>query len=131
MPVLNGVCADEQAGRRSPAKQRRSVQRVDATATRLGSGLTSRHGEGHAETSGVAISWYVYHMSSGAVTRGRGGTPPSVERRGRRSMSGSGDSPQIRVRVPLQLRDRAEARARRERTTVSEIAREALEQALR
>ncbi|HYT89089.1 MAG TPA: hypothetical protein VEL76_10305 [Gemmataceae bacterium] len=46
-------------------------------------------------------------------------------------MSGSGDSPQIRVRVPLQLRDRAEARARRERTTVSEIAREALEQALR
>jgi hypothetical protein len=46
-------------------------------------------------------------------------------------MSGSGDSPQIRVRVPSQLRDRAEARARRERTTFSEIAREALEHALR
>jgi hypothetical protein len=46
-------------------------------------------------------------------------------------MSGSGDSPQIRVRVPSQLRDLADARARRERTTVSEVARKALERELR
>jgi hypothetical protein len=52
-------------------------------------------------------------------------------RRGRHSLSGTGDSPQIRVRVPAHLRDLAEARARREHTTVSEIAREALERALR
>jgi hypothetical protein len=46
-------------------------------------------------------------------------------------MSGTGDSPQIRVRVPSHLRDLAEDRARREHTTVSEIARAALERALR
>ena len=46
-------------------------------------------------------------------------------------MSGEGDSPQIRVRVPSHLRELAEARARRERTTVSEVAREALERELR
>jgi hypothetical protein len=46
-------------------------------------------------------------------------------------MSERGDSPQIRVRVPSRLRDLAEDRARHEDTTVSEIAREALEVALR
>ena len=46
-------------------------------------------------------------------------------------MSERGDSPQIRVRVPSRLRDLAEDRAQRENTTVSEIAREALEVALR
>jgi hypothetical protein len=63
--------------------------------------------------------------------------PPDVAtqrdavRRGRRSMSERGDSPQIRVRVPSRLRELAEDRARHENTTVSEIAREALEVALR
>lgn len=46
-------------------------------------------------------------------------------------MSESGDSPQIRVRVPSRLRDLAQEHARRKNTTVSEIAREALERALR
>ena len=46
-------------------------------------------------------------------------------------MSERGDSPQIRVRVPSHLRALAQDRARRENTTVSEIAREALEHALR
>ncbi len=46
-------------------------------------------------------------------------------------MSESGDSPQIRVRVPSRLRDLAQEHARRTNTTVSEIAREALERALR
>ena len=46
-------------------------------------------------------------------------------------MSGVGDSPQIRVRVPAHLRELAEDRARREQTTVSDIARDALERALR
>ncbi|MGI8647443.1 MAG: hypothetical protein ACR2JX_04340 [Mycobacteriales bacterium] len=44
--------------------------------------------------------------------------------------SGIGDSPQIRLRVPAHLRDLAEDRARHEHTTVSEIARDALERAL-
>jgi hypothetical protein len=78
-----------------------------------------------------SFSWYVNAMSGSIITRERGAAAGIAVRRGRRSMSGSGDSPQIRVRVPAQLRDRAEARARREQTTVSEIAREALERALR
>lgn len=69
-------------------------------------------------------------MPGNLISQERGATASAVVRRGRRSMSGSGDSPQIRVRVPAQLRDRAEARARREQTTVSEIAREALQRAL-
>jgi hypothetical protein len=68
---------------------------------------------------------------SSVVERDRRRPNSGVGRRGRRSLSGSGDSPQIRVRVPTHLRDLAQARANRERTTVSEVAREALEHALR
>jgi len=66
------------------------------------------------------VSWYVLGMASSTAAR-----------RGRRSLSAAGDSPQIRVRVPVRLRELAEERARREKTTVSEIVRDALEQALR
>jgi hypothetical protein len=76
-------------------------------------------------------SWYVLGVSSTVTTRSDGAAPREAVRRGRRSMSERGDSPQIRVRVPAHLRELAEDRARRENTTVSEIAREALERALR
>jgi hypothetical protein len=56
--------------------------------------------------------------------------PREAVRRGRRSMSERGDSPQIRVRVPSWLRALAEDRASRQNTTVSVIARQALEVAL-
>jgi hypothetical protein len=51
--------------------------------------------------------------------------------RGRPSLTGPGKrSPQLRVSVPAQLRQQLEARAEREHTTVSKIAREALERYL-
>jgi len=70
-------------------------------------------------------------MSSDIVTQRASCALHGTVRRGRHSMSGAGDSPQIRVRVPSDLRNLAEDRARHQHTTVSEVARDALERALR
>lgn len=51
--------------------------------------------------------------------------------RGRPSLTGPGRrSPQLRLSVPAELRQQLEARAEREHTTVSNVAREALERYL-
>ncbi|HEY3717415.1 MAG TPA: hypothetical protein VGL39_23060 [Jatrophihabitantaceae bacterium] len=51
--------------------------------------------------------------------------------RGRPSLTGPGRrSPQLRLSVPAELRQQLEARAEHEHTTVSDIAREALERYL-
>lgn len=51
--------------------------------------------------------------------------------RGRPSLTGPGKrSPQLRVSVPAELRQKLEARAAREHTTVSDVAREAIERYL-
>lgn len=48
--------------------------------------------------------------------------------RGRPSLTGdTKESPQVSFRIPPELRERAKARARREGTTVSALARQALE----
>ena len=53
----------------------------------------------------------------------------SAKRVGRRSLDGqSGASPRVNFRMTRQLQQRAQARADREGKSVSEIAREALEQ---
>ena len=52
-----------------------------------------------------------------------------AKRLGRRSLAGSaGTSPRVNFRMTSELQARAQARAEREGKTVSEIAREALEQ---
>jgi hypothetical protein len=52
-----------------------------------------------------------------------------AKRVGRRSLSGNrGTSPRVNFRMTAELQARAQARAEREGKTVSEIAREALEQ---
>lgn len=55
-----------------------------------------------------------------------------ANRVGRRSLAGSrGASPRVNFRMTAELQARAQARAEREGKTVSEIAREALEQYVR
>jgi hypothetical protein len=50
---------------------------------------------------------------------------------GRPSLTGPGKrSPQLRLSVPAELRQKLEARAEREHTTVSDVAREAIERYL-
>lgn len=58
-------------------------------------------------------------MATAAVRTVRGGRPSLT--------GGSTHSPQVSFRVPEQLRRRAEQRAEAEGTTVSQLAREALE----
>ena len=56
----------------------------------------------------------------------------AVKRVGRRSLGGAGGtSPRVNFRMTAELQARAQARAEREGKTVSEIAREALEQYVR
>lgn len=51
---------------------------------------------------------------------------PPRRLRGRRSLNGVGDSPQLRVRMPDHLRQALADRAERERTSVSDLARQLL-----
>jgi hypothetical protein len=54
--------------------------------------------------------------------------PEFMRGRGRPSLGRArGKSPQVTIRIPAELRERAEARAKSEQTTVSAVARSALE----
>jgi len=75
------------------------------------------------------LRWANAALSAGGHSEADGGFVEQVRRAtGRPSLSGTATSPQIAFRVAATLRERAAAVAAREGKTISQLAREALEE---